>query len=264
MATLQSYECIKGILRTPITLKKIALEGDYLESDCKNEIFPQLSGNPLLYPYEIIQYCEKSGINSEKLRNFATSLEQYIYISTVKWNTNNNNLEHSDFWYQYHLDFWKQLLANAKGTLLDIGADNPEESSKAYPAEVKYIGLDPILSSNYRAFRIYGLAEFLPFANETLDNAAFGTSLDHILDWYQALTEAKRILKMHGNLYIATLVWSRDAALFNDNVHFHHFRESQLLSALADLGFEVERHFKQPWKNQQHRECLYISARRIA
>lgn len=263
MSYLMTYEDVKDILRTPISLKALQADDNAFKSECSSEKFPSYDGNPVLYPHDVLKYCSANGIETEKLRESSSSLEQYLYISSVKWGADNNNLDTDDYWYQYHLTSWKKLLANAKGMLLDIGADNPEISSTAYPKEVQYLGLDPILTSKYKSFRIFGLAEFLPIADEQLDNVAFGTSLDHVLDWFQALSEAHRILKKGGTLFLATLVWHNNAQLFNDNVHFHHFREAQILAALNELGFKIEYLFKKPWKNQTHREGLYLSARKI-
>jgi hypothetical protein len=65
------------------------------------------------------------------------------------------------------------------------------------------------------------------------------------------------VLRSGGNLFLATLVWERHAELHRDSVHFHHFREFQVLRMLD--GFQVESIERRPWKDD-HRSVLYIHA----
>lgn len=59
-------------------------------------------------------------------------------------------------------------------------------------------------------------------------------------------------------IVISTLIWSAEATLLTDTVHFHHFRESDLHAA---LGPTLTKLFRYPDpKGLPHRNGLYIVA----
>jgi SAM-dependent methyltransferase len=69
----------------------------------------------------------------------------------------------------------------------------------------EYIGLDP-LETNFDGMRVRGVAEFIPFPNESLDGMVFATSLDHVCSPLGAFREARRVLKAGGTV----VVWMSD------------------------------------------------------
>ena len=82
----------------------------------------------------------------------------------------------------------------------------------------------------------------------------FNTSLDHILDYHTAIEEASRVLKPAGSIVIETNSWLERATLLTDDVHFHHFREFEIIGSL-------ERYFKVSdivrYEDVKHRTHLY-------
>lgn len=189
----------------------------------------------------------------------ATPGLQYLYLSDVKAHGGDQNSSYSDIWYQRHLFRTRLLTSGASGSLLDIGCDTPAISRRMFPGTVGYVGLEPSLGTSDQ-FCICGMAEFLPFADASFDNVALLTSLDHILDAHRAIEEATRVLRPGGTLFLASLVWLRNASLIWDTVHFHHFRDWELQGLLR--AFEIDTVQRYNWKGDQHRYGVYISARK--
>ncbi|MDA7546233.1 class I SAM-dependent methyltransferase [Alphaproteobacteria bacterium] len=95
--------------------------------------------------------------------------------------------------------------------------------------------------------------DLLPFANNSFYNVLFNASLDHILDYHKAISEAFRVLKKNGYIYISSYVWKEKATLLKDIIHFHHFRDEQLLSSVENY-FNISEvlRYECP-KNNNHR-----------
>lgn len=181
----------------------------------------------------------------------------YFFLNNMRNAVGNQNLSISDSWYRRHLYRSRQLLADANGLVLDVGCDDPVLSRRLFPSDVQYVGIEPGLGKKKEPCLI-GVAEFLPFQNNSLDAVAFLTSLDHVLDYHAALDEAWRVLRVGGTLYLATLVWTHMAELVHDGIHFHHFREFELRGALSK--FSVEHIHRYVWKDDEHRFGIYLSA----
>jgi SAM-dependent methyltransferase len=184
---------------------------------------------------------------------------QYLYISDIKAHGGDQNLSSDNIWVQRHVFRTRRLTGEASGSLLDIGCDTPAVSSYLFPASVNYVGLEPSLTISEQ-FCICGMAEFLPFRDECFDNVALLTSLDHILDAHQAMDQAFRVLRPGGSLYIASLVWLRDASLLGDTVHFHHFRDWEIQGLMRK--FNIENVHRYSWKGDEHRYGIYLKARK--
>lgn len=129
-----------------------------------------------------------------------------------------------------------------------------------FPDGTSYLGLDPLYYDKSH-FRLLGMAEYLPVLSGSFDNACLLSSLDHILDHHRAIDEAWRILKPGGMLYFQILVWTHRAELAPDHLHFHHFREYEILGALEK--FRIMELIRTPWKDDDHRTSLYIAARKV-
>lgn len=88
--------------------------------------------------------------------------------------------------------------------VLDIGSgafDAPEYLTKV--SNVKsYYCLDPIEPMQRSNFNLVGgVAELLPFINESFDVVTFITSLDHVFDVENAIRETWRVLRAGGVVY---------------------------------------------------------------
>ena len=101
-------------------------------------------------------------------------------------------------------------------------------------------------------------AEELPFKVSSFDVTVFNTSLDHILDYHEAIKEAWRVTRAGGSIIISGYSWRYAATLLKDHVHFHHFREDQLKAALLPFGnlTRIER-YTCP-KKDNHRYLIYM------
>jgi SAM-dependent methyltransferase len=217
---------------------------------------PMLGQRPVLLPA-----FARSQIKDGRYHFDTESLDQpgmqYLYLAHVKAHGGEQNSAYGDIWYERHLFRARRLTEDARGSLLDIGCDTPEISSRMFPPAVAYIGLEPSLARGEQ-FCICGMAEFLPFHDASFDNVALMTSLDHILDAPRAIEEAFRVLRPGGSLYLASLVWLYNASLVKDTVHFHHFRDWQLQGLLRE--FVIESIQRYGWKDNQHRYGIYLKA----
>ncbi len=254
--TYLTLQEILPILVSPITKKRLIISNGVLKTFDKLEKFPFIKKLPVLYPSNFLQFLGKNSLEIP-FDYYQDPLLQYCLINSIKQNGWENNSDHSSPWYQKHLKYARKLLKDAKGVTLDVGCDEPEISAKIFHNRIKYIGLDPLFE-NKELFRIIGMAEFLPFSDQCIDNICFLSSLDHVFDYHKAIEEAYRLLKPNGKLYLCSLIWQSDAELYKDHVHFHHFRESQLLDCLKN--FEISDLFKTGWKNEKHRKVVYLCA----
>jgi SAM-dependent methyltransferase len=184
---------------------------------------------------------------------------QYYLLASIKQSGEINALPIEQA-AQKHFFRMADFLSDSKGLVLDVGCDDPSLGASLFPACVDYIGLDPFCT-RLSPFRVIGVGEYLPFSSNTLDGVVFNTSLDHILDWRRAISEAKRVLKKNGSIYISTYIWSDRADLITDLVHFHHFRHYELISALEELNFtQLSSQIYESPKGDSHRHGLYLKA----
>jgi SAM-dependent methyltransferase len=243
----------KRLLASPIN-KDVLDEG--LKSNGAQK-FTFYNGSPILFPNVIIDHL----LNKElPLEYFSNSYLQYYLLSQIKGkseiNAPSNSLPANKHFYRMK-EFCREI---GQGNLLDVGCDRPSLSHLFYPSGINYIGLDPSFSND--EFKVLGMAEFLPFTDNTFDFVSFNTSLDHILDYHTALDEAFRVLKKGASLILASYVWKDKATLLSDNVHFHHFREFELFGALeSSFSIESIKRYQDP-KNKDHRYGIYILAKK--
>lgn len=240
-------------LASPDSGKPLRLQRDQQGLTDGDSNYSIIDSAPILYPASISDALLEGGL---ELKYYDDSRLQYFLLSQIKQrgeiNAASNNVH-----YQRHLFRMKELLEECRGTVLDVGCDNVDISAKLFDKGCSYIGLDPF-SNSKSSFRVIGVGECLPIRDESIDNVVFNTSLDHMLDYHQALEEARRVLRPGGSIYISTLIWSTNASLLNDSVHFHHFREYEILGALSSM--RIERVKRYNYKNNQHRYGLYLAA----
>jgi len=247
----------EGALVSPDSLKPLFLDLNKRRLFNKKEKFPFFKKSPLLYPKSILSKIQKK--RELKLRYYQNSLCQYFLLSQIKQKGSINAPLNSIAAKKVHFRTQKMCIG-LSGNLLDVGSDDPDHSRFLFPQKCSYLGLDPFCRRT--KFRIIALGEVLPFKSHFFDNVVFNTSLDHILDYHSALCEAHRILKHSGNLIINTYVWLYHATLLSDTVHFHHFRESELLANLKKewqikkiLRYECPKH-------NRHRFNLVLKAQK--
>lgn len=262
MPRIATLEDIITILRSPI--KKSVLHYDKIKKRLFNEseVFEVLDGCPVLFPDMILDYFKEGQFEVPFSASTNENL-QYFLLSAIKQNQESVNLPHDDYWYEMHLSYSKRLFnACNDGLLLDIGCDTPSKSISSHSKNIEYVGLDAT-GKLTGEFKVLGISEMLPFCDGCFDNVVINTVLDHVLDYHQAINEAARVLKPRGKLLLGSLIWTGESAnLFRDVNHFHHFREGQILDALRD-AFSIRYFFKENWKNNTHREALYLCAERV-
>jgi SAM-dependent methyltransferase len=250
---LSLQECIdRKFFRSPdsgISLY-LNLESNTLSDGIIN--YPIIGQSPLLYPDEVVKAWEGGAL---PLRYVTNPIHQYVLLSQLKQQGEINAPLDSNPYRKHQYRLW-HFCKNIKGILLDVGSDKPSHSAALFSNESEYIGLDPYAQG--KEFRVVGLGEVLPFGEDLFDAVIFNTSLDHILDYHTALEEAKRVLKPGGSIVIATYAWLGRASLLSDSVHFHHFREYQIIGAL-EQGFKIKdvKQYRDP-KNSSHRYGLYV------
>jgi glycosyltransferase involved in cell wall biosynthesis len=117
------------------------------------------------------------------------------------------------------------------GKLLEIGCGDGQLRHHLPPG-VEYFGCDPLSHESLaREFSFTkAAAEQLPYPAETFDSVVFYAVLIHVLDVERALSEAARVLKPGGRLYLQEC--------YNDPnpIHMNHF-------TIASLREQVGRHF---------------------
>ena len=225
-------------------------------TDGKN-IYPIKDNCPILYPS-----CIRKMINKKKLiynKNFNT-LQQYFFLNQVKatGSINNSQKESSTRRIYYRI---KKFCKNLKGIILDVGGGDPDVARQFLPVDAKYLCIDPF--SGGKKFKLVGMGEILPISDKKIDVVLFNTSLDHILDYQQAIEESYRVLKKGGKIVICSNIWFNDASLLKDDVHFHHFRKSQIMSSL-NKTFKVKRilNYEHPKKNVTNRFMMCLLAQK--
>ncbi|MDP4289139.1 MAG: class I SAM-dependent methyltransferase [Bacteroidota bacterium] len=218
--------------------------------------FPIDGDRPILLPRRAID-CIKGNAIEVPVEKANDAFLQYLYLNAIKGSSGEINTPHGDVWYHRHLHRARRLLSDASGLVVDVGCDDPKLSRTVVPRGASYIGLDPVLGARSEP-SLVAMAEFLPFADGSVDNVVFLTSLDHILDHHLAVDEAFRVLRPGGRLYMASLVWTQRATLLTDNIHFHHFRQYEIEGVLG--AFRIDHVTRYNWKNNDHRLAIYLAA----
>lgn len=254
--SLTLSECLeRNLLVSPDSMSSLVATEVVLTDGVNRYHFYQDS--PILYPKKVSDAWVNGTI---PLENQDDPMLQYVLLSQIKQSGEINapldSLPAKKHRWRFH-----EFCSGLKGVVLDIGCDKPSSSMLLLPQRVQYIGLDPYAGSG--EFRIIGLGEVLPIASASVNAVLFNTSLDHILDYHTAINESHRVLKSEGQIIIATYAWKERASLLTDSVHFHHFREYEVLGALEEK-FRIDRivRYEDP-KLDTHRYGLYIQATKL-
>lgn len=252
-------ECLrKELLVAPDSKRTLFSSGDLVSLFDGHNHYSVVEGCPLLYPREITESWVEHTL---PLAYYGTPLKQYGLLSQLKQRGEINAPLDSQPARKHQHRLW-DFCRGLQGLVLDVGCDSPAHSTRLLPPSCEYLGLDPY--ANGAEFRIIGLGEIIPIRSASVDNVLFNTSLDHILDYQTAIDEAFRVLKPGGRIVIATYAWVNHATLLSDSVHFHHFREYEILGALTGR-FRTENvmRYEDP-KGSAHRYGLYVQAAKCA
>ena len=252
---LDLNECLAlDLFASPDSKKKLSISDDGLYFSDGEIDYEFSDGSPVLYPRDVYENMTNGELS---LDYYEDSLLQYILMSQIKQRGDiNAPLESTAS--KRHKNRFANFVQDIQGLTLDIGSDKPSISCKLLPESCDYLGLDPYAGSG--EYRVIGLGEILPFSDSKFDAVLFNTSLDHILDYHTSIDEAYRVLKPGGSIIIASYAWLFSATLLKDNVHFHHFREFEIIGAL-EKNFTIKniKRYEDP-KESSHRYALYVSA----
>lgn len=259
-AKLLGFDEVLQLLASPDSGSALDYDNQLcLLTDKVGNSYPMRGVLPLLIPTRLVQfYTDRLDVPYSIISD---SLLQYYFLSAVKQSGElmAANSSANDVHYQRHLYRMINLLSSARGRVLDVGCDDPALGAALLDASASYIGLDPFCR-RLSPFRIIGFGENLPFRDATFDCVVFNTSLDHIFDWQRAISEARRVLVPGGLLFICTLIWTDDADLVKDAVHFHHFRDYEIMGELQ--SWDIISLLRYDYKGARHRHGLYMSARK--
>lgn len=255
-ASILQLEDVLAFLASPDSGHRLSVNAEFTVLADGENTYPIINCSPILYPSYISKYFSGEGM---PLQYFDDPRLQYFLLSQIK-QRGEINAPSSNIHYQRHLFRMKSFMAECNGVVLDVGCDDASIGASLFSRECKYVGLDPF-SKAATTFRVVGVGEFLPFLNESVDNVIFNTSLDHILDYHQAIDEAFRVLKPGGLLIVASLVWDENATLLRDSVHFHHFRDYEILGAVKKQG-EIQKVIDYPYKDDTHRYGKFLSVKK--
>lgn len=259
-ASAASWEEVRSLLVSPdsgLPLAEDAAGAALI--DANGNRYPRRAWGPLLIPRALHPFfTDRLAIPASAVTD---SFLQYFQLCAIKQSgeTGAINAAVGDVHYQRHLYRMREFLRSARGIVLDIGCDDSQIGAGLCPAGARYVGLDPF-GGQKEHFRVIGFGERLPFKALAFNGVMFNTTLDHMLDWHHALDEADRVLAPGGTLYISSLVWTKRASLLTDAVHFHHFRDYELLGAMPHFDILDEQRYD--YKGDTHRYGLYLALRK--
>jgi SAM-dependent methyltransferase len=138
------------------------------------------------------------------------------------------------------------------GSILDIGCGPQAVPSYLQGANLEYVaGLDPLLPYEKHPFVFaQGVAEFLPWEDNTFDTVLAATSLDHVLLLDKTFAEVVRVLVPDGHFltWVAFIGGSepydpyKDGVVPVDDYHLFHFDRDWFESAVSEY-FIVDESF---------------------
>ena len=102
------------------------------------------------------------------------------------------------------------------------------------PVNIEYVGIDPLSGDFNRYNGIKGDSENLPFENESFDMTIMNDILDHVYDPVKSISEACRVLKNNGYLYISNEI---NASRLD---HTINFKEEDLTNLITHSNFTIE------------------------
>lgn len=140
----------------------------------------------------------------------------------------------------------KSKIENRKSKILDVGCGtgaNLEMLAKFGEAEGVDVSDDALEFCKKKGLKVHkGLAESLPFADETFDLVTALDVVEHLDDDVSGLKEMFRILKHDGRtlIFVPAFMWLWGV---QDDISNHRIRytRKQIVERLEKAGFEIER-----------------------
>ena len=160
----------------------------------RNEAYPIAGGVPDLIPYELLDSAEwkmwKDHLDGYDERQKTRSMQPDTTINKLSRVSRPKKP-------------FAAFTGINEGTVLDIGC-GPGKFRHSFDEErVTYCGIDPLVLPGVDGFRyVRGLAEYLPFRDDTFTDVVILSAMDHFKDLDVFFTEVIRALKPDGTLHI--------------------------------------------------------------
>ena len=151
------------------------------------------------------------------------------------------------------------------GICLDVGCGVLETPYYMKVADsVEFFGIDPYKEVKRRTFVFKeGYAENLPWEDKFFDGVLFATSLDHVKSPAASISEAHRVLKDDGHLFVWVSLRKNDAQFRKwesapkpcqyDKYHMWAFNKRSLISLMN--GFKLDQCIK---VNKRGGESVFV------
>ncbi|HZD05703.1 MAG TPA: methyltransferase domain-containing protein [Longimicrobiales bacterium] len=130
-----------------------------------------------------------------------------------------------------------------RGAVLDVGCGPGKFRVHFDPNRVSYVGLDPIALPEVRDFPfVQGLAESIPFVEDSFTDVVVLAALDHFRDLGDFLREARRVLRPGGKLHVLQSVHQVRGPISAVKVLGHRVKDALEERRTAAHGREVPKH----------------------
>jgi SAM-dependent methyltransferase len=180
-------------------------------------------------------------------QQLAKEMEQHTYGIM-------NNVEDSHWWFvgrraileSFLEDINKSQIANHKSQILDVGCGtgaNLEMLAQFGDAEGVDVSDDALEFCKLKGLKVHkGLAESLPFADESFDLVTALDVVEHLDDDIAGLKEMNRVMKADGKtlIFVPAFMWLWGV---QDDISNHRIRytREQIVDRLNAAGFKIER-----------------------
>jgi SAM-dependent methyltransferase len=180
-------------------------------------------------------------------QQLAKEMEQHTYGIM-------NNVEDSHWWFvgrraileSFLASISKSKIANQKSKILDVGCGtgaNLEMLKQFGDAEGVDVSDDALEFCKLKGLKVHkGLAESLPFADESFDLVTALDVVEHLDDDVAGLKEMNRVLKSDGKtlIFVPAFMWLWGV---QDDISNHRIRytREQIVERLNAAGFTIER-----------------------
>ncbi|MBA2737525.1 MAG: class I SAM-dependent methyltransferase [Pyrinomonadaceae bacterium] len=189
-----------------------------------------------------------SQTTTTKIKDLPQEMEQHTYAIM-------NRVEDSHWWFVGRRaileEFLRQIIHNPKSKIqnpkiLDVGCGtgaNLEMLANFGAAEGVDVSDDALEFCKLKGLKAHkGLAESLPFADESFDVVTALDVVEHLDDDVAGLKEMHRVLKSSGKtlIFVPAFMWLWGV---QDDVSNHRIRytKRQIIERLQSAGFEIER-----------------------
>ena len=133
-----------------------------------------------------------------------------------------------------------------RGTVLDVGCGPGKFRYHLDLDRVEYVGLDPITLPEVSDFNfVQGVAEWIPFRENSFTDIVVLSALDHFRDLDRFLAEARRVLEPGGRLHIMQSVHEMRGPISAIKVLAHEVKDAWEERVSDAHGRDVPKHLEE-------------------